>query len=324
MLRRLTVCFVVALAAAPAALAAGPSPGVTQAGLGVVAPGGGMRYVTIWSKRQTTVEAIRARDGRVVRFTTLRGRFGVPAVTFNGHLGGVSSDGSTLVLGDTWTGTGTYPLKRRSAFAVLSTKPLRLRATVMLKGDFTFDALSPDGSTLYLIQHVSLENLTRYVVRAYDLERQRLLPGRIADRTQHDWVMQGAPVARETSADGRWVYTLYQNPGGYPFVHALDAVNGTAHCIGLPWTGKQDALWKLRMSLRDGGRTLSLHWRSGRPYLAVAVGSWRISHPSQKGAGFPWWILAAAVGGGAVLVAGGFALRGSRRRVASAVPSPSA
>jgi hypothetical protein len=322
--RRLLACTVAALAAAPAALAGGPNAGVINAGSGVAAKGGGDRYVTLWTKHETAVEAISTTDGRVLRSTTLPGRFAVPAVTFNGEAGGLSSNGTTLVLGDASTGNGRYPLKRRSSFAILTTKPLRLQTTVTLRGDFAFDALSPDASKLYLIQHVSAQNLDRYVVRAYDLEREVLLPGRIADRTQRDWVMQGAPVGRATSAGGRWVYTLYQNPGGYPFVHALDAVNGTAHCIGLPWTGKQDALWKLRLSLRDGGRTLDLRWPGGRPYLAVAVGSWRISHPVEKSAGFPWWILAVAVGGGAALVAGGLALRGSRRRLAGPLPSPSA
>jgi len=32
-------------------------------------------------------------------------------------------------------------------------------------------------------------------------------------------------MTRTTSVDGRWVFTLYQNPGGYPFVHALDTVH---------------------------------------------------------------------------------------------------
>src|SRR5205085_2238306 len=79
---------------------------------------------------------------------------------------------------------------------------------------------------LYLIQHVSATNLDRYLVREYDLFADRLLPGAIADRTQRGWVMQGAPLARATSANGRFVYTLYQNPGGYPFVHALDTARG--------------------------------------------------------------------------------------------------
>ena len=50
--------------------------------------------------------------------------------------------------------------------------------------------------------------------------------------------MDGYPLTRVTSADGRWVYTLYQNGGvgGYPFVHALDTVRGVAHCIGVPLT----------------------------------------------------------------------------------------
>ena len=60
-----------------------------------------------------------------------------------------------------------------------------------------------------------------------------------ADKAQAGWVMEGSPMTRATSADGRWVYTLYSRPGGYPFVHALDTVNGVAHCIGLPWRGDQ-------------------------------------------------------------------------------------
>ena len=44
--------------------------------------------------------------------------------------------------------------------------------------------------------------------------------------------MQGFPAKRTASKDGRWVYTMYANPNGYPFVHALDTVNGVAHCVG--------------------------------------------------------------------------------------------
>ena len=45
MLRRLLVCLVVGLCAAPAAFAAGPDPGVVLGGLGVAPPGGKLRYV---------------------------------------------------------------------------------------------------------------------------------------------------------------------------------------------------------------------------------------------------------------------------------------
>jgi hypothetical protein len=320
MYRRLLTLVAAALAAAPAALAAGPDPGVMLGGKGVAAPGGKIRYTAVSGLGTTTVFATRVRDGSVVRSATLRGKFGVPAVTFQGETGGVSSDGSILVLADTRTGNGQYPLKRHSSFAVLDAKSLRVRTRVELKGHYTFDALSPDGSRLYLIQHVSAQKLTRYVVRAYDLAGGRLLPGRIADKSQRGWVMNGMPLARTTSADGRWVYTFYDNPGGYPFVHALDSEYGVAHCIGIPWRGSENNLWHLRMSVRDGGDTLSLHWRSGRPYLAIDVGTWQISHPQAarpaSSSGFPWWIVGAAL----ALVAVAAAAVLARRRIAARGP----
>jgi hypothetical protein len=320
MYRRLLTLVAAALAAAPAALAAGPDPGVMLGGKGVAAPGGKIRYTAVSGLGTTTVFATRVGDGSVVRSATLRGKFGVPAVTFQGETGGVSSDGSILVLADTRTGNGQYPLKRHSSFAVLDAKSLRVRVRVELKGHYTFDALSPDGSRLYLIQHVSAQKLTRYVVRAYDLAGGRLLPGRIADKSQRGWVMNGMPLARTTSADGRWVYTFYDNPGGYPFVHALDSEYGVAHCIGIPWRGSENNLWHLRMSVRDGGDTLSLHWRSGRPYLAIDVGTWQISHPQAarpaSSSGFPWWIVGAAL----ALVAVAAAAVLARRRIAARGP----
>jgi hypothetical protein len=108
------------------------------------------------------------------------------------------------------------------------------------------------------------------------------------------------------------VYTLYQNPGGTPFVHALDTVSLSAHCIGLPWKGGSDlnAIWNLRLSLRDGDRQLAVHWRSGRPYLAIDTRTYRLSYPRS---GFPWL---AVVGGalGAALLGCGAALLLRRRR----------
>jgi hypothetical protein len=314
MLRRLLVCLALGLATASSAFAAGPDPGVVVGSQGVAGPGGKIRYIARGGPDATTRVLAEASDGSVLRSATLRGKFGVPAVTFNGEIGGLSPDGSTLVLADTRTGNGAYPLKRHSSFAVLDTKTLRVRDRIELTGHYTFDALSPGGSRLYLIQHVSAVKLMHYVVRVYDLTRGRLLPGRIADKTQRGWVMNGMPLERATSADGRWVYTFYDNPGGYPFVHALDTVQGVAHCIGIPWKGSENNLFHLRMSVRDGGRTLSIHWRSGRPYLAVATGTWRISHPGvQRPAApssFPWWIVGLAF---ALIAAAAVAVLGRRR-----------
>jgi hypothetical protein len=99
--------------------------------------------------------------------------------------------------------------------------------------------------------------------------------------------MEGYPVTRTTSTGGRWVYTLYSNPAGYPFIHALDTVQGIAHCVGLPMT-KQNGIYNMRLALH--GRTLSVHWLSGRPFVNVDTSTWRVS-PAHRGGGVPWWTL---------------------------------
>jgi hypothetical protein len=300
MLRRLLPLTLVALVAAPTALADGGAAPI--AARGVLAPSGKIRYATLANGRSTTVNASRL-NGVVVRWRDIRGRWAVPGVTLDGTPGGLSGDGRTLVL----MRPERVPFPRRSVFQVVRTSDLAPLQRVVLKGNFAFDALSPDGSRLYLIQRVSQRNLSRYIVRAYALDERRLLPGAIADKAQRGWVMAGYPVRRVTSADGRWVYTFYVRSGAYSFVHALDATRGVAHCIGIPWKGAQNTLWKLRLSLRDGGRTIRVSWPSGREYLAIARDTWRISHPgaparaARAGSGFPWWILGVA-GGGALLL----------------------
>src|ERR671935_2441937 len=127
MLRRLFPLVVVALATAPAALAGGPSPGVAHGGAGVIGPGGAIRYTAVGTPRQTTVLAIRTKSGLIVRSATLAGGYGIPAIDFSGTKGGLSANGSILVLGDTTVRNGPYPLKKQSSFAVFSTKPLGLQ-----------------------------------------------------------------------------------------------------------------------------------------------------------------------------------------------------
>lgn len=299
MLRRLLPLALVALVAAPVALAdGGAAPAASKP---LLAPGGKIRYVSLPNGRSTTVNASRL-NGVVLRWRDIRGRWSIPGVTLDGTPGGLSGNGRTLVL----MHLETVPFPKRSVFQIVRTSDLAPLQRVVLKGNFAFDALSPDGSRLYLIQRVSQRNLSRYVVRLYALDEHRLVPGAIADKAQRGWVMAGYPVRRVTSADGRWIYTFYVRSGAYSFVHALDATRGVAHCIGIPWKGAQNTLWKLRLSLRDGGRTLSVNWPSGREYLAITRDTWRISHPmtaSRPGSTFPWWILGVA-GAGALLVFG--------------------
>jgi hypothetical protein len=305
--------FIVPLVAAPVAAADGPMPFASQGGLGVAMPDGLTRIVAVGAgaaglpQSKTVLEVVETKGGSVRNWVELPGSWGVPIVTYSqSGAEGLSADGKTLVLGDV---VASYP-RTHSSFLMVNAKTLQITRTIELKGDFAYDALSPDGSTLYLIDHVDETNSQRYVVRAYDLAAGRLLPGRIADRTQKSWVMQGYPLARTTSADGRWVYTLYSNPGGYSFVHALDTTRGVAHCVGLPWKGSQNGFYNLRLSLRSDDRTLAVHWLSGRPWFAIDTSTWRVAQDHRTG--LPW--LGIGAGCAAVLAAAAAFLLLRRRR----------
>lgn len=251
----LRLALIPALVLAAAANASGPSPGLLQGPAGITAPAQKYRFVTLHGSRATKLAAIDKATGKVVRSRSLRGEWGIPYVTFSGAVDGLSRDGKTLVIAD-WVQAKNSPFRPRSSFRIYGTNLLDLRSRFTLRGDFSFDALSPDGQTLYLIQHVGDENdVFKYLVRAYDLRARHLLPRVIADKSQQGWIMRGLPMKRLASADGRWVYTLYRQDGGYPFVHALDAVHRSAVCIGIPWQGNQDPLGEATLAL-EGGKLL--------------------------------------------------------------------
>ncbi len=256
-----------AFAAAGASGSAGPGPPVIQGWDGVRA--GAVRYVTVPAGGQTAIEAIRVRDGRVVRYGEVRGTWGVPQVAYDGTTGGLSRDGRTLVLGQI---PGGVQLRASSSFALVAVKQFRLIGVVRLKGDFSFDALSPDGARLYLIQHLSANDVTRYQVRAYDLETRRLLPGVVAAKGETD--MRGLPLARVASRDGVWAYTLY---GGMPreaFVHALNTARAQAFCIDLPWRGTATNVSKLRLVVN--GTRLVIRRPGYRAAAVVDRGTFRV------------------------------------------------
>jgi hypothetical protein len=203
---------------------------------------------------------------RGAQSVALQGAYGIPTLITTGTQLGLSHDRSLLVL--------QSMNQRHSSFVVLRTSDLSVMQTISLKGSFAFDALSPNAQTLYLIEHRSTD-LQHYVVRAYDLATQTLRPGRIADKTQKSWVMQGWPTSRVATADGRWVYTLYTNPGGYPFVHALDTMRGVAHCVGIGWNGSQNPLYHFRLGI-NGSRLLVMRG-DGSVYRSINRTTWAVS-----------------------------------------------
>ena len=203
---------------------------------------------------------------RGAQSVALQGAYGIPTLITTGTQLGLSHDRSLLVL--------QSMNQKRSSVVVLRTRDLQVVQTISLKGSFAFDALSPNARTLYLIQHRS-SDLQHYVVRAYDLSTQTLRPGRIADKAQKSWVMQGWPTSRVATFDGRWVYTLYTNPGGFPFVHALDTVRGVAHCVGMAWAGSQNPLYHYRLGI-NGSRLVVMRG-DGSVYRTIDRTTWAVS-----------------------------------------------
>ncbi len=262
-LRLFHVLFAAVVAAALAAAGAadagkgGPSPGVMLGGKGVAAVDGSVRYVARHRAGITTVTA-HAGETTVVRRGTVKGLVGVPLVAFDGSTGGLAHDGRTLVL-------ASPGAAGKSRFAVLSTRTLRLQRTIELRGTWSYDAVSPRGEKLYLVEHA--RGAPTYRVRAYDLRRGRLLREAVIDPRQGGRAMTGAPVTRALGPGGVWAYTLYQKPGGLPFVHALDTMRGKALCIELPWRGNQGRLFDVRM--RVEGRQLVLRKLGGAQLATI-------------------------------------------------------
>ncbi len=268
-----TLLVVAALAVARAAFAVGPAL-VALRGAMLSAPGGTLGYL---AKPDGTSTRLQAREnGRVLRALTLPGGWGVQLATLDGGLSGLSPNGRVLVLSDNVNPTGE--LRNRSRFAVVDTRTLTLSRTIALRGEFSVDALSPDGRFLYLINHVSLADAAKYQVRAYDLRTGRLLSRVVADKRQAGWLMQGLPVTRTESTGGAWVYTLYQPSNNYPFVHALDTVHHTAICIGLPakWT---EAGWISTAKLKLGDGRLEVQTKSGETRFVLDTTTFQVTTP---------------------------------------------
>jgi hypothetical protein len=249
----------------------GPGPGVVQGWDGIAR--GPIRYVAFATGSGTVVEAVQRRGGRVLRYATVPGAYGIPGVAYDGTTDGLSHDGRTLVLGDVAT---SPQLKRMSSFAVIGVRQLKLRHVVRLKGDFSFDALSPGARMMYLIEHVSVQNAS-YRVRAYDLGARRLLPGVLVDKRSWESVMRGYPYTRTVSKDGRWVYTLYGG-GEHPFVHALDTKNAHAVCIDLPKKWNKLDLAGMRILLERDRRIVIRYGSDGIAFAVLDAKEFRVVH----------------------------------------------
>jgi hypothetical protein len=248
---------------------------LSRAGVPGTAPGA-PRYVALPAGWGTVVAAVSQDDGQVFRSRLLDGRFTIPAVAYDGSPGGLSADGRTLVLINPRV---RFP-RRTTTLAVLGTQGLRARDVIALKGDFSFDAISPDGRWLYLVQYLSERDPAAYLVRLYDLRRGRLLREPIIDPREVGDVMRGMPITRAASPDGRFAYTLYDGAGGHPFIHALDTVERTARCIDLHGLMGFEDFYRLTLDVSPSGRTITVMDGSD-PVAFVDTSTDEVTEPAE-------------------------------------------
>ena len=278
-------------------------------GTGPVGPGSrpdtSFRYVAVGGGDNPTVlERISTDGGRVTRQLPLDGSWALPAVTILNDAGGLSADGTTLVLVKPNYGRPS----EKTEMLLVDTDRFRKLEHLTLDGTFSFDAISPDGSHLYLVQYADPRDPLDYRVRSYDVSKRGFEPGSIVDPDEPDEKMTGQPVSRKMSPDGRWAYTLYGG-GEETFIHALDTKAGVAQCVDLPGF-ERSQLYTLRLDVdRETGVITVLRDRT--PKATVDAQTFEVtpvssppsptSSDSADDAGVDWVGFGALVAGLALL-----------------------
>ena len=269
---RILICAAAALAGGLLVVApgtagkGGPSPDPLLGWDGVVGASGGIRYVALPGRGATTVAGVRTGDGRVLRFATVSGSLGIPQVTWDGTTDGISANGKKLVLAS----ITSRPLGVQTTFVVLRANTLGVQRRIELSGHWVFDAISPDGSTIYAVQYT---DLSHYSVRAIDTATGRVAASPVVDKREPDEEMRGSPMTRTWGAGRAWAYTLYAKPDGTAFVHALDTKRREALCLDLPWAGVGDGIGKVRLQVSADGRSLVLRQVGVGTLATIDLGS---------------------------------------------------
>ncbi len=253
---------------ATGASGAGPSPGVLQGGDGLKS--GNLRYVPLAAGGATVVQAT-DQDGHVVRSLRLKGSWGLPLVAYDNTVEGLVRGGQALLLArQIYTADGQ--LRRPTIFRLVDLRTLKVNRVIRLPGTFSFDAASPDGRYVYLIEYFSTDDPTLYRVRAYDLRAGKLLTRIVSDRKSWATDMQGMPISR--TWNGGWAYTLYGG-NARPFIHALNTRGVEAVCINLPWRSSPQRVFDYRLRT-DRAAHLVVRGPRGRALVVIDRNSFKI------------------------------------------------
>ncbi len=165
----------------------------------------------------------------------------------------ISSDGHWLALRQDVQSQGG------SVFALVDTETGQLVKNFQVNGNFDLDAVSPNGSRVYLLERLN-DSSGHYYVRLYDVNKSQLAQGIVADKSElNDPRMVGSALTRQMASDGTRAYTLYTDTrGNIAFVHILPLAsdyNG-ARCINLPAGKSADLLHYYTLALSSDSSTL--------------------------------------------------------------------
>jgi hypothetical protein len=138
--------------------------------------------------------------------------------------------------------TGAFLVLMRRARGVTSVRVVdagsgRLASRVALPGRFDVEAVSADGSSMFLVEHLPAG---AYRIRLYDLAGGALA-GRTLSAKGAEEIMAGYAWGGVATPDGRWLLTLYlSSRRDVAFVHTLNLEKKFALCLDLP-SGSGDA-----------------------------------------------------------------------------------
>lgn len=200
-------------------------PDATWGRLIVATPGGA----------DTRVQALIVQPGFGGASQSVPGAWRLPTIGADPIPAGVSADGGTIVLVPAvapGAAASSSAAATESRFAVVDGALDRAARVISLAGAFEYDAISPDGKSLYVVEHLPAPPVAHYQVRAVDVASGRLRDGVVVDKANLDEAMGGYPIA-QVRADGGMVFTLYRG-AEHPFIHALNTIDGWALCIDLP------------------------------------------------------------------------------------------
>jgi hypothetical protein len=224
----------------------------------------------LYSVADTTLGDVDPATGVLTHSMKLPGDYQLPLVTLSGMPGGLSQNGQWIVVESFNQAPNQSPTT--SHFVVVNTSFNLVPKRIDLQGYYEFDAISNDGSRLYLIEYGSPGF---YRVRLYQVPAQLLDPQVVIDKTNPNESMSGLKLSGIPSQDGHTLYSIYARPSDAPFIHALDLSQPFASCIDLPGRGYQsdfNALhWSIAMS-PDGAKLYAANAAMGFLSEVVVAG----------------------------------------------------